>query len=405
MDKPKVGIVTIYKANYNYGGLLQAYALQRAIAKQGYLCEQLYYDYSVQYKVPQPSPLLRAKQKSKEAFQAGISAGIKFIARKFLEKAFSRLTRKNTLKRIACFRKFERAIPHSAKTYTSENMKTALAEYNAFVCGGDQIWNEWSGWMDEKAIDCFTLKFVPESVLKFSYAPSTGALSFSEKHASALKSGLSGLDLISVREASSVPLVEKLSGKEALAVLDPALLLTRQEWDELARTTATAQKKLYAVCYFLGGDTMQRKASTRFCHRQNIKTLIFPYISPGVSKAKDFCWGDIRDFTSGPAEFVSLIRGAEFVLTDSFHAIVFSMIYHKNFYVFERGTKVAGKTMNSRIQDFLEEFGLKERLISAEQLSAKTTVDPIDYTFADEVLEKRREESLDYLKKALSIRK
>ena len=100
---------------------------------------------------------------------------------------------------------------------------------------------------------------------------------------------------------------------------------------------------------------------------------------------------------------MGLIKSAECVITDSFHAIVFSLIYHKPFYVFERNTQVGGGTMNSRIHDFLEEFGLQDRLVTPEQLEKKKTIEPIDYTYADKVLARRRKESYDYLKTALGI--
>ena len=111
--------------------------------------------------------------------------------------------------------------------------------------------------------------------------------------------------------------------------------------------------------------------------------------------------GDIRDYTSGPREFIGLIKNAEFVITDSFHACVFSMIFEIPFAVFERNKIGEKGNMNSRIYDFLEEFHLENQLVTGVQLAEMTEIPKVDFAYAHKYWKKRREESLKYLGNAL----
>ena len=217
-----------------------------------------------------------------------------------------------------------------------------------------------------------------------------------------IQPGLAKLNFVSVREKESVDIVKKMSGKPVTVVLDPVLLLTKNDWDKVQKTVNAGEKK-YVLGYFLGTDRQHRWATQKFAETIHAKTHVFPFIYGNRVNRADLFFGDMKDFTSGPAEFVGLIKNAACVITDSFHAMVFSLIYHKPFYVFERNTQVGGGTMNSRIYDFLEEFGLKDRLVTPEELKGKRAIEPIDYSYADEVLARRRQESFNYLKQALEI--
>lgn len=120
-----------------------------------------------------------------------------------------------------------------------------------------------------------------------------------------------------------------------------------------------------------------------------------------VVRKCDLFFGDIRDYTSGPREFIGLIKNAEFVITDSFHACVFSMIFEISFAVFERNKIGEKGNMNSRIYDFLEEFHLENQLVTGVQLAEMTEIPKVDFAYAHKHWKKRREESLKYLGNAL----
>ena len=129
--------------------------------------------------------------------------------------------------------------------------------------------------------------------------------------------------------------------------------------------------------------------------------MTFPHIFLNVVRKCDLFFGDIHDYTSGPREFIGLIKNAEFVITDSFHACVFSMIFQKPFVVFERNKIGEKGNMNSRIYDFLEEYHLENQLVTEKKLEDMNKIPEIDFTYAHEHWKKRREESLEYLENAL----
>ena len=129
--------------------------------------------------------------------------------------------------------------------------------------------------------------------------------------------------------------------------------------------------------------------------------LTFPHILVNVVRKCDLFFGNIHDYTSGPREFIGLIKNAEMVITDSFHACVFSMIFKTPFAVFERNKIGEKGNMNSRIYDFLEEYCLENQLVTKEELTEMKEIPKIDFTYAHEHWKKRREESLKYLENAL----
>ena len=297
------------------------------------------------------------------------------------------------------FDRFQQRIPHSSEIYTYADFTKGIDQYSAIVCGGDQIWNDWGTSNEENAIKSFTLQF-PTTAKKISYGASTH-MSLSETFLKVLLAGLADYDFLAVRERAVTKFLSEKLQREVVPVLDPALLLTAEQWDEVAAHPKTDHR--FMMCYFLGKGAKKYHAVKCLTKVTQTVSVTFPCMEADGYTLQDEIFGDIRDFTSGPAEFVGLIKNAECVITDSFHAIVFSLIYHKPFYVFERNTQVGGGTMNSRIYDFLDEFGLRDRLVTPEQLMKKQTIEPIDYTYADSVLERRRKESFDYLKTALGI--
>ena len=151
----------------------------------------------------------------------------------------------------------------------------------------------------------------------------------------------------------------------------------------------------------MGDSITQRKAAKNFARKLNCKIIIFPHILQNAVRKSDLFFGDIRDYSSGPREFIGLIKNAEVVITDSFHACVFSMIFRTAFVAFERG-KIGGKVdINGRIYDFLEEYHLESQLVTEKELVDMDQIPKIDFTYAHQHWKKRREESLEYLENAL----
>ena len=393
----KIGILTFYYKGWNFGAQLQARALVRAVEQiTAEKVEQIQFDYEKAW-----LKLNKIERVCKDAaYRGGWSHKIKhYVTYHFGKKKpyTDEQIAVDCRNREKAFLRFSQETPHSEEVYTPDIMQKTLEQYDCFICGGDQIWNDWGVSHYWCGLDAFTLNFVPENIRKFSYAPSIPLKNPKEQFAEKLGNAVKKLDAISVREKSSVPLVEGLTGRKVEVVVDPVLLLTREQWDK--ECEMPNQKEPYILCYILGGGTQNRLAAQKYAEQLGVKLLTFPHI---VCPTKyDVGFGDVQDYSSGPAEFVGLIRNAEVVVTDSFHAAVFSMIYHKPFYVLERGTVIGGSTMGSRLMDFLEEYGLSEQWITPDQLQDKTDIPQIDYTEADRVLGRRRMESYEYLKRNL----
>lgn len=381
----KVGIVTLYHGNHNFGGLLQAYALPVALERYvGILAEQI--DYVFKY-----------QEQPKTKDKISLISIINDIGYVFFEK----LEKKNLQKRKQVFEQFMNFIPHSKRSYEYDSISESLNKYTEFICGGDQIWNDCQQirWYGKEDSNVFTLQFVPENVKKISYAPSMAVLGLTDEFKLNFSKGINRLDAISLREKRALPVLQELTNKLLTVTVDPVLLLEENDWLKIIRYPEIGQK--YILCYLLGDSLSQRKAVNMFASKTKCKTITFPHILKNVVRKCDLFFGDIRDYTSGPREFLGLIKNAEFVITDSFHACVFSMIFKTPFVVFERNKIGEKGNMNSRIYDFLEEYHLEGQLVTEKELVDMNEIPKVDFTYAHEHWRERREESLEYLENAL----
>ena len=384
----KVGIVTLYHNNYNFGGLLQAYALPTAVKKYlGIPAEQIDYLF-----LPEQETKTEKAKKN-----ISISKIINLVGFLF----FNRLEKSNLNKREKAFEQFMKYIPHSDRVYGYDNICESLKVYNTFICGGDQIWIDCKKmpWFRTEDSRVFTLRFVPDKVKKISYAPSMAVLELTEEFKKEFCIGVNRLDRVSLREKRSLPVLRKLTDKSVTVAVDPVLLLKESDW--LKEINYSGKKEKYILCYLLSDSISQRKALTKLAKKLNYKIITFPHILHNIVRKCDLFFGNIHDYTSGPREFIGLIKNAEMVITDSFHACVFSMIFKTPFAVFERGNTDEKGNMNSRIYDFLEEYHLENQLVTAEELTEMKEIPKIDFTYAHEHWKKRREESLKYLENAL----
>lgn len=388
--KDKVGIITLYHANYNFGGLLQAYALPKVL-KEYFELEAEQIDYIPIEQKLQNKIVGKKKNILQYLYQMAYNFGIVF---------FDILCRKKLKQRKQAFVNFMIEIPHSEIAYNYNSIYKSLNQYQLFLCGGDQIWNDHK---ESQNIKIYTLQFVPSSIRKVAYAPSMAMLETTLNFKEIMRNGLEQLDAVSVREKKSVPILKNLTNKRINVVVDPVLLLTENEWKGETRVHKKTDK--YILCYLLGDSIEYRKAVKKFAQKIHLPILTFPHIFLNVVRKCDLLFGDIHDYTSGPREFIGLIENAEFVITDSFHACVFSMIFQTPFVVFERNKADEKRNMNSRIYDFTEEYHLEKQLVTVEELMDMNEIPKVDFTYAHEHWKKRREESLEYLENALKDNK
>lgn len=376
--KKRIGIVTGQYKCINYGGSLQAYALCRVISKLNIASVE-------QIQNLQVTSTISGEQKTKKARLkplkrvARIKDSIVFRMRK---KVWNQVL----ISREKAFRHFnEDLTPHSSRLYTLQNISECVDNYDVFITGSDQVWNPY--WYNPN----FLLKFVPSDKIKSSYAASLGTSWLTDEQRERFRADLSDYTAISVREDSAVDLLKDVAPVNVKWVLDPTLLLDRSDWDEIADKDELSDQK-YLFCYFLSGNKTERKLAKQFGKKHGLKIISIPFSS------LDFNFGDVRYYDASPEQFINLIKNAEVVFTDSFHATIFSHIYEKEYFVFNRSDD---NKMISRLKTLVNLFKTEERICDTadrQKLEYIEFCKAIDYTEKRTDIEQMKIESIDFLK-------
>lgn len=356
----KIGIFTHFYQSLNYGGMLQSYALTEFLNRNGLDSEQICYIMSTDPFLPaQQTPPFDVRPEKvffplkfiKKVYQ---SLNYRLIGKK-CEKYYWEYKKSKIIKRAEKFVEFQERVLHSDKIYDGSSIPEAMDIYDCFITGSDQVWN--FTWFNP----AFYLDFSGNSK-KIAYAASAGKSRFCMEEEIYLKRTLSEFDAISVREEDLVPTLNALLEKDSvIQTVDPTLLLTVEDWDEIVSPRLIKNK--YIFCYFLHNDKKLRQLAERFArkHKMVIVTIPFPDIE---YNKQDVTFGEYRIDDVGPAEFISLVKHADYVLTDSFHATVFSLIYHKQFVAFPRGN---AKGMESRLLSLTRIFECEERFCNVDE--------------------------------------
>jgi hypothetical protein len=377
-----IGIITIVKAN-NYGAELQAFALQRKLSNLGYNSEIIDYLF---YKnkghqtesISRPLCPLPFKNRVKE-FLLPIFENIRTLLwiqkRNARNEAFERFHTQHTKFSLVQYRKLS-------------DLNTNPPVYDVYCVGSDQVWNPYSN----TSLLPYFLSFVPKGK-KISYASSFGVNQVPDNIKGYYKL-ISAFHSIGVREKSAVPLVRQLADKDATVVLDPTLLLSKAEWNEVASYTKVPSFD-YVLLYVLGEVSYMNyitDVALRIARDRNLKVV---RICSGAFRPD---WNsevfDILD--AGPSDFIGLLSQASVILTKSFHGTVFSIIFEKDFYTFMR----RGKEDNTRQIDLLQRLGLSGRAAYVKEAPFNEQL-PIDYTQVTQRLNLLVGESVDFLVNAI----
>lgn len=371
----RVGIITRYFNNFNYGGLLQSYALQQFIQSMGFDVKQISFTFT----------------KSRGSLY--INTAIKNIIKSLFFHEYSRHVRRWR----TGLKAFERTIPHTEQIYSNKNIKDCVKEFDIFICGSDQIWN-----LDFSNLYYYALGFVPDNKKKISYSASIGKSRLDKNEKAQMYPYLKRLDYISLRETQLQAEISKDIQKEVEVVCDPAMLLNRKQWDKIKKPS---DLKNYIFVYLLGDDENQRRLATQFAKKKELQIVFIPYTLRLFRLKKISQFGDIQPDNIDPAGFIGLIENAEYVITDSFHASVFSILYHTDFYVFERKGGEGDENMGSRLHTLLDKMLLKDRLlpddVTLEEMLSADSISEAKWETVDKEVEAYREKSICFLKKAL----
>lgn len=380
----KVGICACYGTK-NYGSMLQAFATQEAVRKLGYTAE--FIRYKKKKTLPSVLKQLPRLLNSNLMFDKWMAMKKKLLLEMHPSVKVQDRMRNENFARFGqqYYRDF------SEEYYGFEDLKKSAAKYETVLVGSDQLWTPGG-----LPTNFYNLMFVPDEVNKVSYATSFGVSNIPWYQKGRTSQYLKRIHYLSVRELRGAEIVGQLTGRKAQVVADPTLLLTAQEWSEAVPAREVIDQP-YIFCYFLGENEAHREIAEKLSRETGLQIVTTPFLDSFVKR--DMFFGDEQHFDIGPDDFVNLIRNAKYVLTDSFHGTVFSILHHKQFLTFSRFAS-GTQSRNSRIDSILYLTGLDKRRYKQNVLLE--VQDTIDYTVVDEKLADLRKESYDFLVAALS---
>ena len=362
--------------NGNYGSVLQAFALQKYIEKNGYEVVDINYKPSIVSKMM--NYLININ-----------SLNIFFV--KYKEKNNKKSIKEQYNLELR-EKRFESFIYENMKLTdickSPKELKKISKDYDIFICGSDQIWSP------KLMNPLFYFSFVPDEKIKISYAPSFGVTDTNYIKRKKIKKLLNRFNHISIRENQGQQLIKELINKDVMVPVDPTMLLNEQEWNEYIDSEAVFKEK-YVFCYLLSTNEEYLKNIKEFAAKNKLKVVIVPTING------PFNTGFEEYFEAGPREWLNLVKNASYVFTDSFHGCIFSVLFHKEVFLYKRFSDQSKKSENSRVYTLVNWLGIPDRLIDENTMNNIFDMKKIDYERVDKNVENRRKVSSDWLMKIL----
>jgi len=361
----------------NYGSILQAYALQKELET----IDEIEYEILNQYsnKIASVENLL-SKLKT---------FGLKQTARRIV----FRFGLKKLRSRVNVLQKFISVnLRVSKKIYDEKTIANANNEYDGFICGSDQIWNP----VLSPVNSIYWLNFVETEKARIAYAPSFGVNEIPVTESRIISDNLSKFNAISCREKSGTQLLNQILEKEiCCTVVDPTLLVDRDVWDSIC--PERKYKFPYIFAYMLRGNKEQRRFIERIAQEKGLLIVTIPFLDPEKIVWYDFKFGNYKEWDASPVDFISLIRNAEYVFTDSYHCMVFSCLYHTQYYAFPK----LGKAQLNRMKDLQTLLGISDRIIMNMNTFKLPIADEICWSDVDRNLAVKRMLSKKYLQNSI----
>lgn len=350
---------------FNYGNILQKFALHHTLKKFADFVEVLWND------------------ETNFLPEDGEKPSIQCVLRKERQNYWQLYLLREAV-RQSKFRDFERL--HLRTRFDLPYIEDLADDYDFFVVGSDQVWNP-----HFKKSRIF-LPFLPHEK-KIAYSASIGAPEIPADKKELFKRGISDFEKISVREESAVKLINDLTGQTPIVVLDPVMLLTKDEWLAVAQKPLWLKEKYrrgYILTYYL-----------RKLPPPEVKTLAAKLNMPVINLIDML---NYDHFTVGPAEFVWLFANASLIFTNSFHGVAFSVLFNRPFLNREVDNDKGGVSMASRMTSLLKLFGLENRRTSGKKIFTADEALTVDFTRRDEVLPVERDKAFNFLSEALNTK-
>lgn len=366
----KTGIVTFHGAN-NYGAVLQVYALTQWLGQNGIDAEIIDYRSRIfdKYK------LFRTQAYKKAPYLRAVDL-YKYPGKRKRNRGFD------------LFR--EKYLPVSAESYVRESDFEGITDrYDCFICGSDQIWNP----QLTHGIDpVYFLDFVADPKKKVAYAPSVALKKLNEFQLAQMAELMRSFAALSIREQEAIDLLQPYCEQEISKCCDPVFLPDAGCYDKICSKKYEGKK--FVFLYIVGRAAAFKNVIAHAEKTAREHGLQLYYLIDGD---KTFCRiGGKNVYGCNPCDFLSLIRNAEYVVSNSFHATAFSLLYARQFVTFLKdGT-------GSRMEDLLRSVGLENRIFRSGGAFAPYE-EPIDCREIGKALQALKESSVDYLRHALHL--
>lgn len=352
-----IGIITFHRA-VNYGAVLQCFALQQTLDELeienrviDYRCQFIEDHYSC---IPTVSPA-HIRQFIKECFQIPI----KFRCRKNFDDFLKRNLRMSS-------------------KYTRREILSGKCKFDTFITGSDQVWN-----LEITGNDTtYLLDFVSENAKKISYAASLGPAEIAPRYLNEIQKYIKKFDVVSLREPSAIEMIKKISNKKVEVDVDPTVLLDINVWIALVNKSKMKANKFIFV-YLMQDSSILREKALQIEREENLEIRFIGMVDNIPVIGKNMKGASVEDF-------LWMIKNAEYVITNSFHGIMFSMRFEKQFYwAYQTGKKMS----NPRFQMLNQYYGIEKCCCNNQDLRE------LDYEYIRNKMDEQREQSITNIKK------
>ena len=374
MSSNKVLLTTVF-SGYNYGSSLQALAGKTILKELGYDCQLVAMKSLVKGRDIRLKKLLTILVRSLMLRGKNGSKSLSIYQNSYNKTMIG--------DSASLFIRF--SDEYLQPNYLSwDGMKKAAKEAVACFAGSDQIWNSSTMYVDPM----YYLRFAPAEK-RVALAPSFGRDFVADYNKEKIGKWISEFAYLSVREDSGVKLIKEMTGREAIQLVDPTLMVDGETWKNILGIDD--KESNYILAYFLDKPSeLARKAITELRAALKYEVIAIPY------QFDDMSYCD-KMVSSGTIEFLDLINNAKCVLTDSFHGTAFSINLHTPFYVFSRAYGTA-HSQNSRVESILKKVKMQARF---EPKDVLVQYDQIDFAYSERVLIEERKNAREYISNAL----
>jgi len=361
----RIGIITFH--GFNYGAILQCYALQQVLCEMGYITENIQY-------TPSSEKLMYP---------------IKIKVQKQLRSVVFSLIYKERIKKNISFHA-QYLSTSGIKYLGKEDIMTNPPLYDAYITGSDQVWNPKITNGDE----IYFLSFVPNEKKKIAYAASFGVREIDNQYNQLYCKLLNEIDYLSVREETGKSIVKKLTGRDSEIVLDPTLLLDKLKW--LKISSSSGYRCPFIFCYHMA----RNKNVSRFIYRNSRilgKKRNLDVVHLGEKEyLKLFFWRK-NNYSAGPSDFIEMFKYSKYVFTNSFHGVVFAIIFNVNFYFITDSTDLRENSLAGRVQSLLHNLSLENRIIDCSKTKNIPSFEKINFAEVESLLYKLQVQSKKFL--------